>query len=290
VGQKVHPIGFRLGVIYDWRSKWYARRNYAECLGEDLSIRRLIQARSSEAGIARLEIERWANEVVITAHTARPGIMIGRGGQRVDELRRSLERLCGKKVRLNIQEVREPELDAFLVARSVAGQIEHQIAYRRAMRRAISRTMQAGAKGIKIMCSGRLGGAEIARKITFHEGRVPLHTLRAEIDYGFCEAKTLMGRIGIKVWIYRGDVLPERAEEGLEMMPPGEVLVAEQAGAGGVEVQGAEQEEAAGSLEKPRAGEEPAEAGSEVEGDAATEESQAPEDAQGEPEGNGTSG
>ena len=178
MGQKVHPIGFRLGVIYDWRSKWYARRNYAECLREDLSIRRLIQARSSEAGIARLEIERWANEVVITAHTARPGIMIGRGGQRVDELRRSLERLCGKKVRLNIQEVREPELDAFLVARSVAGQIEHQIAYRRAMRRAISRTMQAGAKGIKIMCSGRLGGAEIARKITFHEGRVPLHTLR----------------------------------------------------------------------------------------------------------------
>jgi len=225
LGQKVHPIGFRIGIIGDWRSKWYAGgRKYAEFFQEDIRIRKLIRSRSAEAGISKLDIERWANEVVITAYTARPGIMIGRGGQRVDELRRSLEGMCGKKVRLNIQEVHEPELDGYLVARNVAGQIEHQVAYRRAMRRTISRTMQAGAKGIKIMCSGRLGGAEIARKITFHEGRVPLHTLRADIDYGLCEARTQMGRIGVKVWIYRGDVLPERVEPELELPPAGEVL------------------------------------------------------------------
>jgi small subunit ribosomal protein S3 len=220
LGQKVHPIGFRIGVINDWRSKWYADKNYTEFFQEDVRIRKLIESRSSEAGISKLDIERWANEVVITAYTARPGIMIGRGGQRVDELRRSLESLCGKKIRLNIQEVREPELDAYLVARSVATQIERQVAYRRAMRRAISRTMQAGAKGVKIMVSGRLGGAEIARKATFHEGRVPLHTLRADIDYGLCEARTLLGRIGVKAWIYRGDVLPEHVEAEVEIPEP----------------------------------------------------------------------
>ena len=212
MGHKVHPIGFRLGIVTEWRSKWYAGKKYAEYFLEDVKIRRLIESKSSDAGIARLVIERWANEVVITSHTARPGIMIGRGGQRVDELRRSLETLCGKKIRLNIQEVREPDLDAYLVARSVASQMEHQVAYRRAIKRAISRTMQAGAKGVKVMCSGRLGGAEIARKASFHEGRVPLHTLRADIDYGLCEARTLMGRIGVKVWVYRGDVLPERVQ------------------------------------------------------------------------------
>lgn len=213
MGQKVHPTGFRIGIIQEWRSKWYARKGYADYFQEDIAIRKLIYKRNSEAGISRIDIERWANEVVITVHTARPGIIIGRGGSRVDELRRDLEALCGKKVRLNIQEVREPELDAFLVARNVASQIEHQIAFRRAIKRSITRTMQAGAKGIKIMCSGRLGGSEIARTVTFHEGRVPLHTLRADIDYGFTEAHTLLGRIGIKVWIYKGDVLPEIREE-----------------------------------------------------------------------------
>jgi len=221
LGQKVHPIGFRLGVIADWRSRWYARKDYAELLKEDLSIRRLVTSRNQEAGISRIDIERWAGEVIVTVHTARPGIIIGRGGQRVDELRRHLERVCGKKVRLNIQEVRDAELDAQLVAKNIATQIEHQVSYRRAMRRAISRSMQAGAKGIKVMLSGRLGGAEIARRVTFHEGRVPLHTLRADIDYGFCEAHTMLGRIGVKVWIYRGDVLPQAPEvEEMEIPQP----------------------------------------------------------------------
>lgn len=220
MGQKVHPTGFRLGVINDWHSKWYARKHYTEFLQEDLHIRKLIEAESPEAGISKIDIERWANEVTVTAHTARPGIVIGRGGQKVDELRRSLEGLCGKRIRLNVQEIREPELDAYLVAKNVASQIEHQVSYRRAMKRTISRTMQAGAKGIKITCSGRLGGAEIARTATFREGRVPLHTLRADIDYGFCEAHTLLGRIGIKVWIYKGDILPEPKELEAETPQP----------------------------------------------------------------------
>ncbi|MBM4462223.1 MAG: 30S ribosomal protein S3 [Chloroflexi bacterium] len=224
MGQKVHPIGFRIAVINDWLSKWYVSKDYAAFVQEDFHIRRLIESRSSDAGISRMEIERWANEVVVTVHTARPGIVIGRGGQRVDELRRTLEDICGRKVRLNIQEVRDPELDARLVGKNIANQIERQIAYRRAVKRAIARTMQAGAKGVKVKCSGRLGGAEIARKATFHEGRVPLHTLRADIDYGICEAHTLLGRIGVKVWIYRGDILPERAEEEMEVTSPAAVL------------------------------------------------------------------
>lgn len=256
MGQKVHPIGFRLGIINDWRSKWYVRKDYAAFVQEDFRIRELIESRSSDAGISRVEIERWANDVVATVHTARPGIVIGRGGQRVDELRRTLEDVCGRKIRLNIQEVREPELDARLVAKNIVNQIEHQIAYRRAMKRAIARTMQAGAKGVKIKCSGRLGGAEIARKATFHEGRVPLHTLRADIDYGICEARTLLGRIGVKVWIYRGDILPERAEAEMEITAPAAVL----AGDGQAE---------AGASEQMIEGE--------VKGDAATEEGKAPE-------------
>lgn len=256
MGQKVHPIGFRLGIIKDWRSKWYAGKDYAAFVQEDFRIRELIESRSSDAGISRVEIERWANDVVATVHTARPGIVIGRGGQRVDELRRTLEDVCGRKIRLNIQEVREPELDARLVAKNIVNQIEHQIAYRRAMKRAIARTMQAGAKGVKVKCSGRLGGAEIARKATFHEGRVPLHTLRADIDYGICEARTLLGRIGVKVWIYRGDILPERAEAEMEITAPAAVL----AGEGQAE---------AGASEQMIEGE--------VKGDAATEEGKAPE-------------
>jgi small subunit ribosomal protein S3 len=220
LGQKVHPIGFRLGVIGDWRSRWYARKDYALFFQEDVRIRKLIDSRASEAGISKVDIERWASDVIVTVYTARPGIIIGRGGQRVDELRRTLESVCGRKIRLNIQEVREPELDGQLVAKNVANQIEHQVAYRRAMRRSLSRSMQAGAKGVKIMCSGRLGGAEIARRVTFHEGRVPLHTLRADIDYGFCEARTLLGRIGVKVWVYRGEVLPEASEQEIEIPQP----------------------------------------------------------------------
>ncbi len=209
MGHKVHPTGFRLGVIRDWPAKWYADRHYAEFLQEDIKLREAIRNRYPEAAISLVEIDRQAKDVTLTLHTARPGIVIGRGGQRVDEIRAYLENLIGKKARLNIQEIRQPELDAYLVARTIAEQIERRVAYRRAMKQAIFRTMQAGAKGIKVSCAGRLGSAEIARRQTLHQGRVPLHTLRADIDYGFAEAHTTLGRIGVKVWIYKGEILPE---------------------------------------------------------------------------------
>ena len=219
MGHKVHPIGFRLGVIQDWQAKWYADKHYIEFLREDLRLRKAIQSKYSEAGISLVQIERQANMVSVTIHTARPGVVIGRGGQRVDETRRHLEDLIGKRIQLNIQEIRQPELDAYLVAKAVAEQIGRRISYRRAMKQAMFRTIQAGAKGIRISCAGRLGGAEIARRQVMHEGQVPLHTLRADIDYGFTEAHTTLGRIGIKVWINKGEVLPEpkelKAEEAL---------------------------------------------------------------------------
>ncbi|MCJ7742946.1 MAG: 30S ribosomal protein S3, partial [Dehalococcoidales bacterium] len=192
MGHKVHPIGFRLGVIRGWQAKWFADRHYAAFLQEDLKIRKAIEAKYADASISTVEIERQANHVLVTIHTARPGIVIGRGGQRVDEMRTHLERLIGKRAQLNIKEIRQPELDAYLVARNIAEQMERRIAYRRAMKQAIARTMQAGAKGIKVACAGRLGGAEIARRLNMHEGQVPLHTLRADIDYGFTEARTVM--------------------------------------------------------------------------------------------------
>jgi small subunit ribosomal protein S3 len=209
LGHKVHPIGFRLGVIKDWQSKWYSDTHYAEYVLEDVKLRDAIRAKYREAAISLMEIDRQAKDVTITLHTARPGIVIGRGGQRVDEMRLFLEGLIGKRVRLNIQEIRQPELDAYLVARSIAEQIERRVAYRRAMKQAMFRTIQAGAKGVKVSAAGRLGNAEIARRQTSHEGQVPLHTLRADIDYGFTEAHTTLGRIGIKVWIYKGEILPE---------------------------------------------------------------------------------
>ena len=209
MGQKVHPVGFRLGTIRDWQAKWYADRHYIEFLQEDLKIRKAIHSKYNEAGISLVEIDRQANEVTITIHTSRPGIVIGRGGQRVDEIRAYLEKLTGKRVRLNIQEIRQPELDAYLVARNVADQIEHRVAYRRAMKQTTFRTMEAGAKGIKITCAGRLAGTEIARRESTHKGQLPLHTLRADIDYGFTEAHIALGRIGVKVWIYKGDIFPE---------------------------------------------------------------------------------
>lgn len=211
MGHKVHPLGFRLGVIRDWQSKWYADRHFAELLEEDLKLRKAISARYTEAGISSVDIERQANQVTVTIKTARPGIVIGRGGQRVDETRRLLEKLIGKRVQLNIQEIQQPETDANLVARSIAEQLERRIAFRRAMKQAVVRAIQAGAKGAKVNCAGRLGGAEIARRLNMHEGRVPLHTLRADIDYGFTEARTVMGRIGVKVWIYKGDILRAKA-------------------------------------------------------------------------------
>ncbi len=209
MGRKVHPIGFRIGITTDWQAKWYADKHYADFLREDLQLRQAIGSRYAEAGISQVQIDRQANEVSVTIHTARPGVVIGRGGQRVDEMRLYLEQLIGKRVRLNIQEIRQPELDAYLVAKAVAEQMERRIAFRRAMKQAIFRTTEAGAKGIKISCAGRLGGAEIARRETMHQGRVPLQTLRADIDYGFTEARTTLGRIGVKVWIYKGDILPE---------------------------------------------------------------------------------
>ncbi len=216
MGHKVHPAGFRLGVIRDWQAKWYADKHYQEYLQEDLKIRQVIQSRYADAAVSLVEIERQANKVSVTIHTARPGIVIGRGGQRVDETRAYLEQLIGKRVQLNIQEVQRPELDAYLVARTIAEQIERRVAFRRAMKQTMLRTMQAGAKGMRVSCAGRLGGAEIARRLIMHEGQVPLHTLRADIDYGFTEAHTTMGRIGVKVWIYKGNVLPVTEGEKVE--------------------------------------------------------------------------
>ncbi|MFH1032318.1 MAG: 30S ribosomal protein S3 [Chloroflexota bacterium] len=224
MGHKVNPTGFRLGFIRDWQSRWYSDRHYVDFLQEDLKLRKKIwsmYAQQYGAGVSRVEIERQANMVTVTIYTSRPGIVIGRGGQRVDEMRHGLEELTGKKVQLNIREIQQPELDAFLVARNIAEQMERRVAYRRAMKQTMGRTMEAGAKGMRSTCAGRLGGAEIARRLTMHQGRVPLHTLRADIDYGFTEAQTVMGKIGIKVWIYKGEILPELKEaEETPATPP----------------------------------------------------------------------
>jgi small subunit ribosomal protein S3 len=219
LGHKVHPLGFRLGIIRDWQAKWFAEKSYTGFLHEDMNLRKAIQSRYSEAGISLVVIERQANKVTVTIHTARPGVVIGRGGQRVDELRAYLESRFGKRIQINIVEIQQPELDAFLVARAIAEQIEHRVAFRRAMKQATFRTMQSGAKGIRMSCAGRLGGAEIARREIIHQGQVPLHTLRADIDYGFTEAHTTLGQIGVKVWIYRGDILPEVVKAEIEETP-----------------------------------------------------------------------
>lgn len=222
MGQKTHPIGFRLGIIKDWDSKWFARKGiqYRKLLAEDITIRKTILSSHTDAAISKVEIERNSNEIIATIFTARPGIVIGRGGQRVDDLRGLLEQKTGRRVRLNIQEVSQPEQDAYLVARNIADQLQRRVSYRRAIRQAATRSMQTGIEGIKIICSGRLGGAEIARDEKFREGRVPLHTLRADIDYGVAEALTAMGVVGVKVWIYKGDILPEPKQvEAEEMMP-----------------------------------------------------------------------
>lgn len=209
MGHKVHPYGFRIGIIRGWRARWFDSKHYTELVGEDLDIRRIVRSAYREAGVSLVEIERKANEVTVTIHTSRPGIVIGRGGQRVDEVRAHLEKETGKRVRLNILEIGQPELDAQLVAENIAEQLKRRVSYRRAMKQAMSRTMLRGAKGVKIRCAGRLGGGEIARRETVREGSVPLHTLRADIDYGFAEALTAMGLIGIKVWIFKGEILPE---------------------------------------------------------------------------------
>jgi small subunit ribosomal protein S3 len=227
LGNKTHPTGFRLGIIKDWQAKWFAgkQKEYRDLVIEDLAIRKTIADSYTDAGVSRVEIERGSNDVIITVHTARPGIVIGRGGQKVEELRKVIEGLIKRRARLNVQEIRQPELDAFLVARSVADQLERRIAFRRAIRQAVSRTMQGGAQGIKVVASGRLGGAEIARTEKSMQGRVPLHTLRADIDFSIAEAATDFGRIGVKVWIYKGDILPKRQEQAEIDLLPIEVTV-----------------------------------------------------------------
>ncbi|RLA81925.1 MAG: 30S ribosomal protein S3 [Deltaproteobacteria bacterium] len=211
MGQKVHPIGFRLGIIKTWKSKWFAERGYAELLHEDLRIRKHIKEKLYHAGISRIEIERVANKagkVKVNIYTARPGIIIGKKGAEVENLKKELDEMTGKEVVINIKEVRRAEIDAQLVAENVAFQLERRVGFRRAMKRSVASAMKLGAKGIKIACAGRLGGAEMARREWYREGRVPLHTLRADIDYGFAEAKTKYGVIGVKVWIFKGEVIP----------------------------------------------------------------------------------
>lgn len=204
MGQKVHPYGFRLGVIYDWKSRWFATRDYADLLQEDLSIRRYLKEHLRRAAVSRVEIERTSKRVKVDIYTARPGIVIGRRGAEVDRIKRELANLTGKDVQINIQEVNQPELDAFLMSQNIAEQLQGRVSFRRAMKRSVQNTMRAGAKGIKVSCSGRLGGAEMARTEWYREGQVPLQTLRADIDYGFYVARTTFGVIGVKVWIYKG--------------------------------------------------------------------------------------
>ncbi|MFF2507981.1 30S ribosomal protein S3 [Streptomyces sp. NPDC058067] len=206
MGQKVNPHGFRLGITTDFKSRWYADKLYKDYVKEDVSIRRMMTSGMERAGISKVEIERTRDRVRVDIHTARPGIVIGRRGAEADRIRGDLEKLTGKQVQLNILEVKNPETDAQLVAQAVAEQLSSRVSFRRAMRKSMQTAMKAGAKGIKIQCGGRLGGAEMSRSEFYREGRVPLHTLRANVDYGFFEAKTTFGRIGVKVWIYKGDV------------------------------------------------------------------------------------
>lgn len=210
MGQKVNPKGFRVGVIRDWDSRWYAGKEYSDYLLEDYQIRKYLKKRLYDSGISRIEIERAAGRIKVNIFTAKPGFVIGRGGAEVESIKKALEKMTGKKVHVYINEVKKPELDAQLVAESVASSLERRVAFRRAMKQAVGRTMRMGAGGIKLMCSGRLGGAEIARTEWISDGKVPLHTLRADIDYATAEADTTYGKIGVKCWIYKGEVLPER--------------------------------------------------------------------------------
>ena len=206
MGQKVHPFGFRLGYNRTWQSRWYAEKNYASMLHEDLDLRGILKKRLSHAGMARVDIERAANKLKITIHTSRPGIIIGRKGAEVDKLRDDLQKKTGREIFINIMEIHKPELEAQLVAESVGLQIERRVAFRRAMKKAIESAVRFGAKGVKLRCSGRLGGSEIARSEWYLDGQLPLHTLRADIDFGFAEARTTYGQIGVKCWIYKGEL------------------------------------------------------------------------------------
>jgi small subunit ribosomal protein S3 len=214
MGQKIHPEGFRVGYIHDWKSNWFNDREFSDYLLEDLKIRDHIQGKLSHAGLSDITIRKDGTEVTVDIHTARPGIVIGKSGTEVEALRRELHKLTGRPVRVNIREIKRPELDAKLVAQSIAEQLENRVAFRRAMKRALTSAMRSGAKGVKVQVAGRLGGAEMARTEGYADGRVPLHTLRADIDYGFYEARTTTGRIGVKCWVNRGEVMPEGFRTG----------------------------------------------------------------------------
>jgi small subunit ribosomal protein S3 len=210
MGQKVNPYGFRLGVTTDWKSRWFEERNYQNCVIEDWEIRDYLMSQLESAAVSRIEIERTRDRLRVDIHTARPGIVIGRRGAEADRLKKKIEEITGlnNRIQLNIQEIKQPELDAALIAQGICDQLARRVAFRRAMKRSIQTVQKAGALGVRVQCSGRLGGSEMSRKESYREGRVPLHTLRADIDYGFREAKTTFGRIGVKVWIYKGDILP----------------------------------------------------------------------------------
>lgn len=213
MGQKTHPIGYRLGVNRTWSSRWYAEKDYAKLLHQDVKIRKMVKEKLYHAGIAKVEIERSGDQTRVIIHTARPGIIIGRKGAEVDKLKASLEKEYGNQVYITVKEIKKPELDAQLVSENIAAQLEKRVAFRRAMKRSIAAALRLGAQGIRVCVAGRLGGNEIARTEWYREGRVPLHTLRADIDYGFAEAHTTMGQIGVKTWIYRGEVQPTLAEK-----------------------------------------------------------------------------
>ena len=220
MGQKVNPHGIRLGIVKTWDAKWYADKDFATNLHEDIKIRKTIKTdkQLASAGVSRIEIERSEKRLKLTIHTAKPGMVIGRGGAGIEDIKNKLKKLTDKRVDINIMEIRQPDLDALLVAENIAAQLERRIAFRRAMKQSVGRTMRLGAKGIKIACSGRLGGAEIARSESYREGSIPLHTLRADIDYGFAEANTTYGRIGIKVWIFKGEILPDKKDKGVRQV------------------------------------------------------------------------
>ncbi|KTC99064.1 30S ribosomal protein S3 [Legionella geestiana] len=213
MGQKVHPTGIRLGIVKDWNSKWYSSKNYAQLLNQDINLRKHLKKTLMQAAVSKIMIERPANNAVVTIHAGRPGVIIGKKGGGIESLRNEIAGQLGVPVHLNIEEVRKPELDSVLVAENIAQQLEQRVMFRRAMKRAVSSAMKAGAKGIKICVSGRLGGAEIARSEGYREGRVPLHTFRADVDYGTAEAKTTYGIIGVKVWIFKGEVLPQKGKQ-----------------------------------------------------------------------------
>src|SRR5664279_5699978 len=235
MGQKVNPYGFRLGITTDWKSRWFEERNYQNCVIEDWEIRDYLMSQLESAAVSRIEIERTRDRLRVDIHTARPGIVIGRRGAEADRLKKKIEEITGlnNRIQLNIQEIKQPELDAALIAQGICDQLARRVAFRRAMKRAIQTVQKAGALGVRVQCSGRLGGSEMARRESDREGRVPLHTLRADIDYGFREAKTTFGRIGVKVWIYKGDVLPYKISTDDKITREAAMAVGETSGQGG---------------------------------------------------------